>query len=194
MSQRSRHKSISEPEWGDWRSHRLSDIPVGMQAWLRDTGSLTRKLIQACAPGCFRVRLLHQGWALLLNSERRILRSRSGVVMLIREVELLCDEQPWVFARTLIPATSLRGSARRLTYLGEKPLGALLFADPKATRGMMQIARLQPRHPLFAAASVHLRESPAVLWGRRALFQLCGRPLLVNEIFLPGIPSQGGRV
>jgi chorismate lyase len=164
-----------------------------MQAWLRDTGSLTRRVIQACEAGCFRVRLLHQGWGAPLNSERRILRSRRGVVTLIREVELLCDGHPWVFARTLIPATSLQGAARRLTHLGEKPLGAVLFTDPQATRGVTQIARLLPRHPLFAAACGHLDEAPAELWGRRTLFHLSGRTLLVSEIFLPGIPLQGGK-
>lgn len=193
MPQRSRHTSINEPEWGDWQRHRLHEIPRGIQVWLRDTGSLTRKVIQACETGCFRVRLLHQGWGSPLNSERRILRSRRGVVMLIREVELLCDEHPWVFARTLIPATSLQGAARRLTHLGEKPLGAVLFNEPQAVRGVTQIARLLPRHPLFAAACSHLDEAPAELWGRRTLFHLSGRPLLVNEIFLPGIPLQGGQ-
>ena len=193
MSLRSRHSAVIEPEWGDWRSHRLYDIPTGMPAWLRDTGSLTRRVIEACGAGCFRVRLLHQGWGAALNSERRLLKTRRGVVTLIREVELVCDDRPWVFARTLIPATSLQGAARRLAHLGEKPLGAVLFSEPHVVRGVTQIARLLPRHPLFAAACSHLDEWPAELWGRRTLFHLSGRPLLVNEIFLPGIPLKGGK-
>lgn len=166
-------------------------MPAGMPAWLRDSGSLTRRVIQACSGGRFRVRLLHQGWGAPLNSERRVLKTRRGVIMLIREVELLCDERPWVFARTLIPATSLQRSARRLTRLGEKPLGAVLFSDPNVHRGVTQIARLLPRHPLFEAACAHLETTPEALWGRRTLFYLSGRPLLVNEIFLPGIPLKG---
>lgn len=149
---------------------------------------MTRKVIQACGEGCFRVRLLHQGWGAPLNSERRVMRTRRGVITLVREVELLCDEQPWVFARTLIPATSLQRSVRRLTQLGEKPLGAVLFSDPKVRRGVTQMARLQPKHQLFDAACAHIKARPDSLWARRTLFYLADRPLLVNEIFLPGIP------
>ncbi|MGD8909587.1 MAG: chorismate lyase [Chromatiales bacterium] len=181
---------MTEPEWGDWRSQRLRELPVGLSDWLLESGSLTRKVIQACGQSCFRVRLLHQGWGAPLTSERRLLRSRPGVITLIREVELLCDEVPWVFARTLIPATSLRRSVRRLALLGERPLGAVLFSDPKVHRGVTQFARLQARHPLFLAACAHVAPTPETLWGRRTLFTFSERPLLVNEIFLPGIPRR----
>lgn len=122
------------------------------------------------------------------------MKTRRGVITLVREVELLCDEQPWVFARTLIPATSLQRSVRRLTQLGEKPLGAVLFSDPKVHRGVTQIARLQPKHPLFDAACIHIDDRPEMLWARRTMFYLAGRPLLVNEIFLPDIPLKDKRV
>jgi len=188
LSRSRRNPTLPEPDWGDWRSQRLRDVPEGLSSWLLESGSLTRRVIHACGEGCFRVRLLHQGWGTPLNSERRLLRSRRGVIMLIREVELLCDGVPWVFARTLIPATSLQRAVRRLTQLGEKPLGAVLFSDPRVSRGVTQVARLQPRHPLFQAACDHLDTLPDALWGRRTLFALAGRPLLVNEIFLPDIP------
>ncbi len=183
---------MPEPEWGDWRSQRLREMPVGMSDWLLESGSLTRRMIRICGQGCFRVRLLHQGWGAPLNSERRLLQSRRGVITLIREVELLCDGVPWVFARTLIPATSLQRSVRRLTQLGERPLGAVLFSDPKVHRGVTQFARLHARHPLFQAACDHVDAQPETLWGRRTLFTLSGRPLLVNEFFLPGIPLREG--
>ena len=107
---------------------------------------------------------------------------------LVREVELLCGGVPWVFARTLIPARSLRGPVRRLTRLGTKPLGAVLFSDPKVERGRMQIAHLFPRHPLFSSAVARLEQVPQDIWGRRTLYYLDRRPLLVNELFLPPIP------
>lgn len=115
---------------------------------------------------------------------------RRTAACLVREVELLCDEQPWVFARTLIPATSLVGGARRLARLGSKPLGAVLFADPSTKRAAMELARLTRRDPLFAAAVDHLPLRPGQLWGRRTLFWYAGKPLLVNEIFLPTIPPR----
>ena len=41
---------------------------------------------------------------------------------------------------------------------------------------------------LFESAVEDLPVRPRSLWGRRTLFHLAGKPLLVNEIFLPGIP------
>ncbi len=192
MSRSPTHSSKLEPAWGEWRSQRLREVPAGLPSWLLESGSLTRKVIQACGRGCFRVRLLRQAWGSPLNSERQFLGSRRGVMMLIREVELLCDETPWVFARTLIPATSLQRSVRRLTQLGTRPLGAVLFSDPKVHRGLTQYARLQQRHPLFQTATEHVAAKPETLWGRRTLFTLSSRPLLVNEIFLPDIPLREG--
>ncbi len=113
---------------------------------------------------------------------------RRGGTALLREVELLCGGVPWVFARTLIPVRSLQGPARRLTLLGERPLGEVLFADLSMQRGVTQVARLLPRHALFASATTHL-QPVAEIWGRRTLFHLAGKPLLVNELFLPDIPA-----
>ena len=114
---------------------------------------------------------------------------RRGEIAILREVELLCDEVPWVFARTLIPATSLRGPARRLAMLGDKPLGEVLFADPHMRRRTMEIAKLTPRHSLFSSATASLELPPAEIWGRRTLFLLAQSPLLVNEIFLPALSA-----
>ena len=99
---------------------------MGMEDWLLDRGSLTSRLVKA-SEGAFRVRVVHQGWGRPLYSESQLLNTRRAETALVREVELLGHDTPWVFARTLIPASSLRGSARRLANLGEKPLGAVLF-------------------------------------------------------------------
>lgn len=161
-------------------------MPASINDWLRDEGSLTRALVHAC-PGRFRVAVQRQGWRDGLNSERQLLGISPRSAVLLREVELLCDEQPWVFARTLIPARSLRGRARALAHLRNRPLGAVLFADPATRRLAVQAARLNARHGLYHAACAHLAERPAELWGRRTLFAYAGQTLLVNEIFLPPV-------
>jgi len=180
--------SVAEPAWFAWQQQRSRQIPAGLASWLRDTGSLTRRVQGACGSG-FQVRLLRQGWGSPQYSEGRLLRMRRGEIAVIREVLLLCDGLPWVFARTLIPIHSLRGGARRLTRLGERPLGEVLFAQPGLRRGVVQVARLLPRHHLFVAAVSALGAVPGELWGRRTLFYFAGKPLLVNEIFLPGLPQ-----
>lgn len=156
--------------------------------WLLDAASLTQRLIQAC-DGRFHVELLDLDWAVPLPSEVQVLHMRQGRRALIRQVLLYCDEQPWVFARTVIPYSSLRGRARRLAFLGEKPLGAVLFADPGMRRGVLQVSELLPMHPLYIQATQRLKRKPGHIWGRRSVFYLGDKPLLVNEIFLPGIKS-----
>jgi chorismate--pyruvate lyase len=119
------------------------------------------------------------------TDEAGLLGCRRAV--LIREVELRCQDDPRVFARTLIPATSLSGRARLLARLGERPLGAVLFEDRSTRRVSVEFCRLVPGQPLHAAATAHLAMSSTPVWGRRTLFRYAGQPLLVNEIFLPGV-------
>jgi chorismate--pyruvate lyase len=187
LNQPALKSASNEPGWTGLDQIRRAQVPNGVEDWLRDPTSLTARLKRHCPHG-FSVRLLHQGWGRPLYSEMRLLGMRRGEAAIIREVELYCGETPWVFARTLIPASSLRGSARRLTMLGSRPLGEVLFNDPRMRRGRREIARLQPRHPLFQAAVASLEQKPKEIWGRRTLFHLAGQPLLVNEIFLPDIP------
>jgi chorismate--pyruvate lyase len=165
---------------------RRARIPADVADWLGDEGSLTRRLVRHCGAS-FRVQVVNQGWTRPLAGERMLLEMR-GASALVREVRLHCGEEAWVFARTLIPASSLQGSARRLAQLGDKPLGAVLFADPSVRRGGTEVAKLLPHHVLFRSAAAHLADPPGHLWARRTLFFLAARPLLVNEVFLPDLP------
>jgi chorismate--pyruvate lyase len=175
---------LSEPRWLSWGRQRRGLIPADLVDWLGDDGSLTRRLVANCE-GRFRVRVRYQGWGRPLASERRALHERGSAAALVREVELLCRERAWVFARTLIPAHTLQGRARRLARLGARPLGEVLFADVGVERGGLEVAQLLPHHILFRSAVHSIGTVPASLWARRALFFIEGRPLLINEVFLP---------
>ncbi len=177
-----------EPNWIRGRQLKLCRIPADIHDWLIDPGSLTARLKRVCKEE-FRVRLVELGWGRALYSEGMLLGMRRGENAIIREVELLIDGVPWVFARTVIPASSLRGPAKRLTMLGTKPLGEVLFAEPHTERVVMEIASLHSRHNLFNKAIRSLDVQPERLWGRRTLFNLAGSPLLVNELFLPTLDS-----
>ncbi len=177
-----------EPPWLSPSQLRQGEVPHGTLEWLRDEGSLTRRVVDCCG-GRFRVDVRRQVWSRPLPGEARCLGLAQRQAAMVREVVLRCDEQAWVFARTLIPATTLQGGGRRLAHLGDRPLGAVLFADPKVRRGVMEVARLLPHHVLFTAATEPLGGAPEALWARRTLFQLEGRPLLVNEVFLPPLPG-----
>lgn len=174
--------------WKPYRCYTRSAMPCALRAWLLDTASLTLRLQQLC-PGRFRVCLLSQSWGRPFGDEARVLGMRSGSLALIRQVQLLCGEQPWVYARTVIPVGSLRGRLRRLAHLGTRPLGGMLFADPSMRRGGVELARLGAGQAMHAAATFHLAACPAAIWGRRTVFRLAQRPLLVSEIFLPEFPA-----
>ncbi len=159
-----------------------TNIPASLLDWLLDPASLTRRLQQVC--GEFRVQVLNQAWARPLHDETHALSLRNGAQVFVREVLLLCDGQPRVFARTVIPRQTLSGKYRRLTRLGNKSLGAVLFADPLMRRDKLELSAITARHPLFERATHKLIKQPSVIWGRRSLFHLNNKPLLLSEIFL----------
>jgi chorismate--pyruvate lyase len=65
----------------------------------------------------------------------------------------------------------------------------VLFSDPTTRRLRVEVACITRRHHLFARATAHLAQRPPALWGRRTLFEYAGERILVNELFLPGIPE-----
>ena len=176
--------------WYPQRQYLRRTIPADLAGWLLDTASLTQRLLQLCA-GQFSVRVLSQSWGRPHCDEARVLGMRPEGRALIRQVQLLCGSRPWVYARTVIPATSMSGRLQRLAHLGSRPLGAMLFADPGMRRGRVELARITPGQALYAAALRRPgRRPPAAIWGRRSVFRITHKPLLVSEIFLPGFPAQ----
>lgn len=89
-----------------------------------------------------------------------------------------------------MPELTLKGARRRFAHLGNRPLGEMLFSDHRIVRGDMEIAHIEPGQELHAMAAGHGR---AAIWGRRSIFLINDHPLLVNEIFLPGILGQRQR-
>ena len=174
-----------------WKPHRCflrSRIPAGLSDWLLDRESLTLRLQQLC-PGKFRVQVLSQVRDIPRLDEAQALGMMPREMAIVRQVLLLCGEQAWVYARTVIPVALLRGKLQRLAGLGTRPLGGVLFADPGMRRGTVELAEILPGQAVYAAATGHLRQRPAAIWGRRSVFRLSGKPLLVSEIFLPDFPA-----
>lgn len=171
----------SEPVWTPARRLKNGTLPSGLAPWLLDGSSLTRRLREACG-GALTVRILRQGWYVPMLCERRVLALPQRRVALLREVLLVCEGTPWVFARTVIPRNTLRGRYRRLADLGNRPLGEVLFADPGVRRGELEVARVDGV-PLGVRGTV---------WGRRSLFHAGGRPLLVSEFFVGPVPDRAG--
>lgn len=160
-------------------------VPARAASWVFDTGSLTSRLRGHC-DGRFRVRVLFHGWALPGPGEARVLGLGRIRGALIREVHLYCGDAPVVFARTVIPASTARGRNRRVAHLRERPLGAFLFADPTLEREALEVIEAMPGRDIRRrSAGTETRDGR--VWGRRSVFRLRGRPLLVAEVFLPAL-------
>jgi chorismate--pyruvate lyase len=157
-----------------------------LRAWLRDPASLTARIRARCS--VFSVRLVGEGLAPVQRDEAALFGLRRGSLAWLREVLLLADGVPVVYARSVMPRAALRGGWRRYTGLGGKPLGAALFANPAIRRGALHAARLDRRDARYhRAARVAGVGSARSLWARRSSFELDGRALLVCEIFLPAV-------
>jgi chorismate lyase len=156
--------------------------PMSLRAWLCAQGSLTQRVRATCPQG-FRVKVLRQCWAKPFADEARLLNLSPFSYSRIREVQLCCGNRAVVFARTVIPLSSLQGGLRHLLKLGSQPLGEVLFTQ-RAQRINAQIHRLQPHHRLFQLAALYVEQLPNELWIRRSIFILKNNPLLVQEIFL----------
>lgn len=164
--------------------------PLALRSWLLTAGSLTRR-VQARCCGRFHLEVLRHDWQRPQMNERRLLKMADPARALIREVALCCDGRPWIFARTVLPATTLRGRGRRLSRLGRKPLGELLFRDRSVSRGHWQFTRIESGHAMFARLRPSLPPRQEV-WGRRSVFFYANEPLLVSEMFLPALAAADG--
>jgi chorismate--pyruvate lyase len=177
---------IAEPVWKQRRYLLNNQVPGDVACWLFDQGSLTKRVIQACN-NTFRVEVISQGWARPMLNEAIRLGMANTETALIREVYLFCGDTPWVYARTVIPRRTLTGEQRFLAHLGNKPLGAVLFADPNMQRDEVEVARITHKQRMFNVATQSLEQKPQSIWGRRSVFYLKKKRLLVNEVFLPAI-------
>ncbi len=106
---------------------------------------------------------------------------------MVREVYLYCRETPVVFAHSVLKRRNLRGAWCSISRQGVKPLGAALFANPLVKRTPLYFKKLTPHHELYLKACRLLKRLPNHLWARRSVFILRGRPIMVTEVFLPGV-------
>lgn len=159
------------------------ELKQDVRSWLFDSGSLTARLIEYCdAP--FTVKLLSVKRATPSPDEIKALKLNPRSYGLIREVLLMCGERPVVYARTIIPLSSMRSSLRGVVLLGNKSLGAVLFADKKMRRYPMEITRITAKHKCYGWTGYKGEEH---IWGRRSVFVLKDQPLLVSEFYLPAL-------
>jgi chorismate--pyruvate lyase len=161
-----------------------------LAAWLQADGSLTSRLR---VYGHIEVVVLAQGSSRLWQQEQFDLQCPSGHV---REVMLLLDGRPAVWARSATSHRAITGAWRALRGLGNRPLAELLFSGSRVCR-----SPLLPHHLIRTSAEEkHMRTQwtrlpgeqhsmPAPRWARSSVFWRHGQPLRVMEAFAPWVAT-----
>ena len=175
----------------DWPKF-LPDLPAAYAPWMHDHGSLTARIQQRCTK--FSVRPVRSGYARIAYDESSVLNIPARQFAYSREVFLLADEQPVVFAHSACDTQHLRGAWLAMRGLGNRSLGSLLFTHPQVVRQPLHYLALRGTHRLYRRAAGVLADPPCILYARRSLFYLHGAPLLVTEVFLPEILELGCRL
>ncbi|MDR2112621.1 MAG: chorismate lyase, partial [Candidatus Accumulibacter sp.] len=112
----------------------------------------------------------------------------------VRDVLLIPDERPAVFAHTVMPYCPRHPFDRQFSALQGQPLGKLLFSDPRIRRGPLEFCCLDARDALYRRAlralEAHAPSGAANtphprLWAKRSRFNQQAKGVLVTEVFLP---------
>lgn len=160
-----------------------------LRGWLRAPGSLSKRV--AALGQRFEVQVLRQEVAPLRQLERRALGLPRRGCTVVREVLLRVDGQPLVWARSALHAVALKGPWKAVKGLGSRPLGHLLYEDPRIQRSELQPRRLarqgHTRRQMLKQwqAATGAEASPQMLWSRNSVFTRRGAQLRVMELFVP---------
>jgi len=151
---------------------------------LADNSSLTRRVRQAC-DGCFDVKLIDHKTVRAGRQECKLLNLPDATRALSRQVFLRCNEQPLIFARTIVGLVEKnRPLTDRIARLGEQSLGSVLFKDPLAIKRQMHLVCLPFNHEFFNTAKLAGLNSDRAVWLRRSLYDYEGCDLIVYEAFI----------
>jgi|TARA_B110000091_G_C13740011_1_gene442902 chorismate--pyruvate lyase len=167
-----------------WQDPVAHNIPEYLLNWLVEPSSLTARLKRH--GGEFRVEVLGQQIDLCQSHEANDM-IKAGEQVLVREVLLYCDDVPQVFARSLLPLSTLTDDEQVLAELGNQPLGQVLFNNPSLERKNLTIAAFDQSSSvglLVKNLSIDV-DAEFIMWGRSSLFFVHQKPLMVAEVFLP---------
>ena len=135
-------------------------------SWLNEPGSITSRIKSFSN---FRLKLLRDG-----PSEVDIIEDDLIVANYeennTREVLLYSDEEPLIYAKSIIPLETIRLGLGVLGNLKENPLGDILFSNPEIKKEYMLFSKFESNKKIF--------------YGRKGIYTVKGFPFSVCEIFL----------
>ncbi|MGB0361346.1 MAG: chorismate--pyruvate lyase family protein, partial [Endozoicomonas sp.] len=123
----------------DWQpAEKAKGIPKSIREMILDRHSLTQRLKRLHHQDFF-VQVLCHEWQKPLFAEQSFLQCNDQNAS-IREVLLFGSGKPVVFARSVLPESSLTGDNSDLLSLGDKSLGDYIFSQPELRRGPIEVA------------------------------------------------------
>ena len=135
-------------------------------SWLNEPGSITSRIKSFSD---FKLKLLRDGLGEVDANEDDLIISNYRENN-IREVLLYSDEEPLIYAKSVIPLETIRLGLGVLGNLKENPLGDILFSNPEIKKEYMLFSKFESNKKIY--------------YGRKGIYTVKGFPFSVCEVFL----------
>ena len=135
-------------------------------SWLNEHGSITSRIKSFSN---FRLKLLRDGPGEVNAAEDDLIITNYKENN-IREVVLFSDEEPFIYAKSILPLETIRLGLSALGNLNKNPLGDILFSNSEIKKKYMLFAKFESNKRIF--------------YGRKGIYTVKGYPFSVCEIFL----------
>ena len=152
-----------------WVSHEAMNIQLKneiIKSWLLEEGPITKRIE---SNEKFELKLLRDDLGNVNKLDRSFLGHLNGD-MKIREVILYGNQNPRVYAQSIIPVETINKGLSKLGKLGTKPLGDILFEKNIFKKENTVFAKFKDKKNIF--------------WGRKTKYNVKNKPFSVMEVFL----------
>lgn len=144
-----------------------SKVDASILSWLSESGPITNRIKLSQK---FELELLNDEIDEISKEEELFLNSVSETFR-VRRVILLGNNTPVVYAKSVIPSSTIENGLSSLGKIGNAPLGDILFTPGVFTKLEMVCASF-------------LSKEKNVYWGRKIKYSVNSEPISVMEVFL----------
>ena len=144
-----------------------SKVDASIFSWLSESGPITNRIKLSQE---FELKLLNDDIDEISKEEELFLNSVSKTFR-VRRVILLGNNTPVVYAKSVIPSSTIENGLSSLGKIGNAPLGDILFTPGVFTKLEMVCASF-------------LSKEKNVYWGRKIKYSVNSEPISVMEVFL----------
>ena len=144
-----------------------SKVDASILSWLSESGPITNRIKLSQE---FELELLNDEIDEISKEEELFLNSVSETFR-VRRVILLGNNTPVVYAKSVIPSSTIENGLSSLGKIGNAPLGDILFTPGVFTKLEMVCASF-------------LSKEKNIYWGRKIKYSVNSEPISVMEVFL----------